>query len=134
MATDKEKSTDMQRDSKGRFIKGRWKKGESGNPDGRPPKNLSITSIVKELLETEDATGKTNAELIAEAIIELAKKKDLSAIRELLDRIDGKVAEKHLIQSRIVHVSDEYAQEVLQALNQERLEPQERLKLTQGKE
>ena len=30
--------------------KGRWKPGESGNPRGRPPKRVSITSLVKELL------------------------------------------------------------------------------------
>ena len=58
----------------------RWKPGQSGNPKGRPPKNLSITSLVKERLEQEGEQGKTNAELIAEAIIELAKKKDLPAL------------------------------------------------------
>ena len=140
-----EKSIDIQRDSKGRFIKGRWKKGESGNPAGRPPKNLSITSLVKELLETEDATGKTNAELIAEAIIELAKKKDLPAIRELLDRIEGKVTEKRMISSMIVHVGDEYAQKGLEMNRKDLEERQKRLlekdtarevpkPLTEGKE
>jgi len=72
----------------------RWKPGQSGNPKGRPPKNLSITSLVKEKLEQEGPEGKTNAELIADAIIELAVSGDLSAIKELLDRTDGKVIDR----------------------------------------
>ena len=60
---------------------------------------MSITRLVKEKLEQEGSEGKTYAELIAEAIIELAMSGDLSAIKELLDRTEGKVTEKHDISS-----------------------------------
>ena len=71
--------------------KHQWKKGQSGNPKGRPIKNLSLVSLVKERLEAHPEEAKA----IALALIAMAKSKDMRAIEELLNRIDGKVAEKH---------------------------------------
>jgi len=80
-----------------------WKPGESGNPKGRPPKNVSITSLVKEILEQEGAQGKTNAQLIAEAMVTLAKDPNkrgfVPALKEVLERIEGKVPDKHEIET-----------------------------------
>ena len=70
-----------------------WKPGQSGNPKGRQPKNLSLVSLVKELLEKADGEGKTEAEALAEVIIREAKGGKAELIKELLDRIDGKVGQ-----------------------------------------
>ncbi len=81
--------------------KGRWKPGESGNPKGRPPKGISITSLVKELLSQipdieEDGVknDKTWAELISLALVKGAVKGNAPLLKETLDRIDGKVVER----------------------------------------
>lgn len=71
----------------------RWHKGQSGNPKGRPLKSSSIVSLVKEHLENHPEDGHS----IALALISLAKRKDMRAIEELLNRVDGKVAETHKI-------------------------------------
>ena len=60
----------------------RYKPGQSGNPAGRP-KN-SVTTLLKNVDEI------TNQK-ICDKLIELALKGDLPAIREYLDRTDGKV-------------------------------------------
>lgn len=63
-----------------------WKKGESGNKKGRPPVNLCVTSQLLKIL------GRTNqAELLARSIIAAARKGDASMVREVLDRVEGKI-------------------------------------------
>lgn len=83
----------------------RWKPGESGNPNGRPAKELCITSLVREILERDAGDGKTNAQLVAEAIVQLAKTPNarghVPTVKELLDRIEGKVPETHKIEGDI---------------------------------
>ena len=74
-----------------------WKKGQSGNPKGRPVKNLSIVSLIKERLESHPE----EAETIALALINLAKDKNLWAIESVMNRIDGKVIEQHRIEGEL---------------------------------
>ena len=75
-----------------------WKPGESGNPAGRP--KSSITSILREKLEEIGEGGRSKAEIVADILYELATSKgsrgQMPALTELLDRIEGKVADKHL--------------------------------------
>lgn len=74
-----------------------WQPGQSGNPAGRPPIERCITSKIQEiLLRTDKETGKTNAELVAEAMVRIAQKPSdtrgsASITKELLDRVEGKV-------------------------------------------
>lgn len=81
------------RGAKGRFLPGnsyRWKAGESGNPKGRKG---SVTDAIRQRLEkVRDARdGRTNAELVADALLEEAiKGRNIQAIREILDRMEGK--------------------------------------------
>ena len=103
MTIEKPENQDSTRDSSGRFIP-----GQSGNPLGRPPKNVSITSLIKEKLDTIDPkTGKTHAQLITDKIFQIAMSGNLSAAQEILIRTDGKVTERHEIAGLIVHVTPE---------------------------
>lgn len=75
-----------------------WVKGQSGNPKGRPPKAVCLTSILQDYLaeHSDDprAQGKTRAELLAMALWSQAMKGNGVAIKEIFQRIDGPVKEK----------------------------------------
>ena len=73
---------------------GQFKKGQSGNPLGRPQKELSITSILRDQLgePCPYAPGKTWVEWLARRALELAGENP-AYYRELLDRVEGKVSQ-----------------------------------------
>ncbi len=100
MTTDKQDNGDKHRANTS-GLRPPWKPGQSGNPKGRPRKDACITSLVKELLEQDAGKGKTHAQLIAMAILKESAKGNISAIRELLDRIEGKVVDKHKIEGDV---------------------------------
>ncbi len=64
-----------------------WPLGTSGNPAGRP-KN-SVTTLLK------NRDPKDNKK-VADKLYSLAIAGDMSAIREYIDRTDGKVFDRHL--------------------------------------
>ena len=73
-----------------------WKKGQSGNPKGRPKKGKRLTDIIEKYLPMvpeidENPDGKTYQDLIAEALLIGAVKGNAVLIKEVLDRVDGKV-------------------------------------------
>jgi hypothetical protein len=78
---------------KGERVKGAniFPKGVSGNPKGRPKKLPNLNELLKEVLGKEDAKGKTEAQLILEALKTRAKRGDVRAAEVLLDRGYGKV-------------------------------------------
>ncbi len=67
-----------------------WKPGESGNPNGRPPNENSITFWLKKLLNDPNGGGKTNAETIAKKAIAKAKAGELPAMEFVANRTEGK--------------------------------------------
>ena len=67
---------------------------ESGNPGGRP-KGKSITAELRKLIDQGD-TAKELAD-----ILYIMSRKDLPALKELLDRTDGKVTDVHKIEGDI---------------------------------
>ena len=82
----------------------RWQPGQSGNPKGRPPGSQSITTHLKALLERSIAAPRsefldkserkiTGSQLIALKLLTKAAAGDLQAIRETLDRLEGKPRE-----------------------------------------
>jgi hypothetical protein len=90
-----------------------FKPGESGNPGGRPKRN-PLTDYLKEQLEQEIPQSMLDAmkdgprlvflevygdkptfgQMIAFKLVAMSAKGDVMAIRELLDRVEGKVAQK----------------------------------------
>ena len=78
----------------------KWKKGQSGNPAGRRPKDLSLTSLLKlylPLVPKFKIDGKTNTrtwrELLVQAWLIGAYKGESFLFKELLERIDGRVTQ-----------------------------------------
>jgi hypothetical protein len=81
-----------------------FKPGESGNPSGRPVGSVSIVTKLKRLMEQEFSdfdptdnnklTKKQIQEWIALKLVVQAMKGDMTAIKEALERIDGKVLQK----------------------------------------
>jgi hypothetical protein len=77
-----------------------FEKGQSGNPNGRPKGAISSKTILNKFLSLVEkgvknpVTGEfedmTVAEVMNLSIIAKARKGDLSAYREVLDRLEGK--------------------------------------------
>lgn len=63
----------------------RFKPGQSGNPNGRPPKGYSITEMMKEMLNSKPEVKKRLGEVIAAKALE----GDISAIKTLWQYMDG---------------------------------------------
>lgn len=66
-----------------------WKKGQSGNPKGRPRKT-ELDQIIKDILGTE-TRGVTEAEAIIHAMVKRAKEGDVRAASLIFDRAYGRV-------------------------------------------
>ena len=71
-----------------------WKKGVSGNPNGRPRKGQTFTDILEGVLgeEVVKHNGKTisGKEAVARKLLELAVSGDIKAIQYIGDRLDGR--------------------------------------------
>ena len=79
----------------GRFAKGntfgnRWKKGESGNPNGR--KN-AYTDLIKDFSFLK-VGEKERREIVISKLFQLAEKGDLRAIQFIIERLEGKALER----------------------------------------
>jgi hypothetical protein len=75
---------------------GRWQKGQSGNPAGRPKNEPLLSPEIRRQLRDvcpHDLQGRTWLVVLAERLLVLACKGNPAAIKELLERIDGKVTE-----------------------------------------
>ena len=75
-------------------VETRWKKGESGNPKGRPKKQDSLTSLLKEEIKKicpADPEKRTWEELFVRLTLQLAMKGNPTAFKEVWDRIGGKI-------------------------------------------
>lgn len=70
-------------------IEPRWKKGESGNPNGRPRKLPELDKLLADVLG-EEKDGITAGEAILKALRAKASKGDVRAAEVLLDRAYGK--------------------------------------------
>jgi hypothetical protein len=67
-----------------------WKKGQSGNPGGRPKKIPEITRLLADVLGEENKEGISIAEQILKAVRNKALEGDIRAFEVLFDRAYGK--------------------------------------------
>jgi hypothetical protein len=69
----------------------RWKPGVSGNPNGRPPNEMSITAQLRKILEEKNGQG---YEIVAKSIYrtlkDLDEKHSASILKDAQDRLEGK--------------------------------------------
>ena len=72
-----------------------WKKGQSGNPKGRPPdkERKVITHALRELLESS-VDKHDLAKAMAKVAFKLALSGDFRFFNMILERLDGKVADQ----------------------------------------
>jgi len=67
-----------------------FKKGQSGNPNGRPKGSISITGEIKKKLQEAAGNGKTYLDLVIQKIIDKAiKDGDTATLRIMWSYIDG---------------------------------------------
>lgn len=68
-----------------------WKKGQSGNPSGKPKGTRNRSTIIRELLEAKAIDGDGQiADQLTRALIKKAAEGDVGAFRELFDSAYGK--------------------------------------------
>lgn len=65
------------------------KTGAKANPNGRPPKEWTMTAMYKEAAEEAAETGEPKYKIVARKLLELAQNGDMTAIKELGNRLDG---------------------------------------------
>ena len=98
-----------------------FKKGQSGNPSGYPTGLPNASTRFRNLLSTRikgtnPITGEDGFYLVSELmdakLFQLALKGDLGAIKEVLDRVEGRVTQSIETTINIDPVMVDFAQEV----------------------
>lgn len=79
----------------------RWKKGTSGNPGGRP-RGRSATAALRELAASQH-NGRRLVDLLAERIFKEALSGRFPFAREVLERLEGRVAESRTVETTGSH-------------------------------
>ena len=69
-------------------------KGTTPNPNGRPKREWTMTGLLEEALEEQDETGTPYKKVITKKLRQLASKGDLTAIKEVNQRLDGMPTQK----------------------------------------
>jgi|TARA_Y100000296_G_scaffold19343_1_gene23067 hypothetical protein len=95
-------------------LKPRWKKGESGNPNGRPKKGTAIADILNAKGNELNENGLTNKEIMLNKVYEKAlNHSDRWSVQFICDRTEGRAIERR------VDVSDEWKEVVKEAYKPE---------------
>ncbi len=72
------------------LVKHQWKKGQSGNPKGRPKSGFALNEYITDLANVELEDKKTMLEAVVGKVYEEALDGNMTAINFLADRILGK--------------------------------------------
>jgi hypothetical protein len=75
---------------KGNKIGNRWKKGESGNPNGR---RNAYSDLIKDF-SFQKVNDKERRDVIVGKLFQLAERGDLRAIQFIVERLEGKALER----------------------------------------
>ena len=76
--------------AKGNKLGNRWKKGESGNPNGR---RNAYTDLIREF-SFQKVNDKERREIILSKLFQLAERGDLNAMKFIVERLEGKALER----------------------------------------
>ena len=76
-----------------------FKKGQSGNPNGRPKKEHCIADLLKVSGTDVLEDGRTKLQAIVDELYKKAQGGDLKAMEMIFDRIDGKPMQTTLTQT-----------------------------------
>ena len=98
--TKRKKTTVKQCDNSGNLTP--WKKGQSGNPNGRPKKDRCISDILREQGFDIIENKQTNLRLIIDKLYAKARGGDLKAIDMIFDRLEAKPAQKVDVEETIL--------------------------------
>lgn len=82
-----------------------FKKGQSGNPNGRPKKLPEVDKLLADIL-SEEKDGITAAEAILKKLRQMAARGNLRAAEILLDRAYGKAKQSIDIRKAEVNLPD----------------------------
>ena len=74
-----------------------WIPGVSGNPNGRPPKDKTITGEIKKILEELLPTGMTKSQALAQGIVDRALDGDPSFVKIAMQYVDGMPVQKQIL-------------------------------------
>jgi hypothetical protein len=90
------------RRSDGKFAKGntlgnRFKKGQSGNPNGR---HGALADIINRVWDEQDESGLTQKEKMVRRVLSMAMNGSMNAVTYLSDRAEGKAKETKEISHR----------------------------------
>ncbi len=66
-----------------------FKKGQSGNPGGRPKREWTWSGLLKKILQQKSPNGKQWKTVIGKVLVAKAATGDVFAIRELFNRMEG---------------------------------------------
>lgn len=76
--------------NKEHLVKHQWKKGQSGNPNGRPKSGFALNEYITNLANVELEDKKTMLEAVVAKVYDEALKGNMTAINFLADRVLGK--------------------------------------------
>jgi hypothetical protein len=77
-------------DDKKHLKKYQWKKGQSGNPNGRPKKDFALNEHIRTLANLEGNDKKTMLEAVVAKVYDEALDGNMTAVNFLADRILGR--------------------------------------------
>ena len=101
------KSTNKQRGNRDNLNP--FKKGQSGNPKGRPKKAKCIPEILRKITDEKDKNGVTKLNMILNNVVNEAIKGDTWSIQFIADRMEGKPAQ--VIQQTIEEIPSGFTTE-----------------------
>jgi len=66
-----------------------FKPGIVTNPNGRPKRDWTVAGLIEAAMEESDKTGVPYKKIVYTKLVEMARKGDIMAIREISNRLDG---------------------------------------------
>jgi len=87
------------------------------NRSGRPKKGAALTDILNYKLDLVHKSGKLKREAVAEKLIELALDGDVSALKYIYDRVDGRPVQTTVVE--VPDMSEDTKKRMLSIFNEE---------------